>query len=163
MNAWWPTLFVFMAACTTEQKAINYLNTHADVAENYCMTAYPIKVEVDTVVISTRDWSTDSAYNSLLDYVDSLLSLPDVVIHDGIRKISRERFVVLKPDTVTHTVVRTYENRALVNQLRGQIADMTAELNDYSVKVDNRNKILASLGSLLIGLVGFYFKRKANA
>lgn len=162
MKQWLPAVLILMASCTTTKKAIRYFNAHPDKAESYCMGAFPIKVEVDTVFVVSRDSAVDSAYNALVDYADSLASLPASYLRDTIR-IMRLRRLLRPPDTVVHTIVRTYENRALINQLRGQIHDMQLELNDYSVKVDNRNKILASIGSLLVGLVGIYFRRKTNA
>lgn len=150
-------LSLVLVGCVSEKSAVRFLNNHPQVADSFCLATFPIRVETDTVIYHfdrvLYDSDKDSAYNELLDYADSLYNIKRK--NDTVYLFRR-----FKCPEKTREIVRTYENKALVNQLRGRVQELEAELTDFGQKVDNRNKILASLGSLIVGMIGIYIRGK---
>src|SRR5690606_11548324 len=73
-------------SCMSERKAVNYMDTHPEQAENYYRHKYPIKDSIVTVIIHDTV-ARDKAVQSFNPSIDSLLQQAE--------QINRERQAAL--------------------------------------------------------------------
>lgn len=110
-------------SCTTQRKAVKYMNDHAFAAANYCAEAFPVKESV----IYKKSVKTDT----LLVQGNPAI-IRDTIVQDGVTKII-EKTIPCPPvqvirenhfDTVTITKETTAKTKSLeitISQLQQQV------------------------------------------
>lgn len=131
------------SSCTTEKKAITWLNNHEQKAAEYCAVKYPVKESVDSSYkIDSANYN--KAYYELWAYADSLLKEREKVSTDTVyfqtvrEQIKTEIKWRLKPciDSIK-TITKTVENTAKVQALTLSLSVKDETISKRDLRITN--------------------------
>lgn len=178
---------LILTACTTANKAVNYMDRHPETASNYCATRYPVRdsiVKGDTVFIKANNINLSKLVDSIkltikpivistsLECADAIsdanvqINLQNHEIEQQNRLINRlkSEYRPCVPDTIKIKGDVIYrENTAKVTAQQIEIAKLQAA-NEKLSRQRNwwRKACLVTWGIICLAAVGWWVNRKLS-
>lgn len=152
---------LLLVSCTTERKAVRYFDQHPETAGNYCADKFPVIPIIDTIVVGYDSTAFNEAYNEVLRFADSLLSLPrdTAYVHDTVRIKQRIRLSVRPCIDTIRTVLRTYENTARITALQAERDRLKTEVYHLQKKANGRLLITFGMAAFILLLLAMMSRK----